>query len=161
MLGQIADWVHLVAAMLWVGGVLTLALVVWPLAPDSAATAFLRFSRIAVVLIGGAPLRGHVRRDPAAARALRPLGHLVRAHAARQDRRSCSSRSPGAGSITPSSGRGSSAATLLGVGRSLLGESAVAMAVLLAAAVLVNGAPPPVEPDAGKAARTECRVDAH
>jgi hypothetical protein len=32
-----------------------------------------------------------------------------------------------------------------GVGRSLLGESAVAMAVLLLAAVLVNGAPPPVE----------------
>ena len=32
-----------------------------------------------------------------------------------------------------------------GVGRSLLGESAVAMGVLLAAAVLVNGAPPPVE----------------
>ncbi len=32
-----------------------------------------------------------------------------------------------------------------GVGRSLLGESAVAMTVLLAAAVLVNGAPPPVD----------------
>jgi len=31
------------------------------------------------------------------------------------------------------------------VGRSLLAESAVAMAVLFAAAVLVNGAPPPVE----------------
>jgi putative copper export protein len=41
-----------------------------------------------------------------------------------------------------------------GVGRSLLGESAVAMAVLLVAAVLVNGAPPPVEPDAGEAAPT-------
>ena len=32
-----------------------------------------------------------------------------------------------------------------GVGRSLLGESVVAMAVLFAAAVLVNGAPPPVQ----------------
>ena len=32
-----------------------------------------------------------------------------------------------------------------GVGRSLIGESAVSRAVLLAAAVLVNGAPPPVE----------------
>jgi putative copper export protein len=32
------------------------------------------------------------------------------------------------------------------VGRSLLGESVVAMAVLLVAAVLVNGSPPPVEP---------------
>lgn len=31
-----------------------------------------------------------------------------------------------------------------GVGRSLSGESTIAMAVLLAAAVLVNGAPPPV-----------------
>ena len=44
-----------------------------------------------------------------------------------------------------------------GVGRSLLGESAVAMAVLLVAAVLVNGAPPPVEPDAGEAAPTRRR----
>jgi putative copper export protein len=31
------------------------------------------------------------------------------------------------------------------VGRSLLGESAVAMTVLLVAAVLVNGSPPPAE----------------
>ena len=45
-----ADWVHLVTAMLWVGGVLTLAVVVWPLAPDLRRTAFLRFSRIAVGL---------------------------------------------------------------------------------------------------------------
>ena len=33
-LTEVADWVHLVTAMLWVGGVLTLAVVVQPLAPD-------------------------------------------------------------------------------------------------------------------------------
>jgi hypothetical protein len=32
-----------------------------------------------------------------------------------------------------------------GIGRSLMGESAAAMGVLLVAAVLVNGSPPPVE----------------
>jgi len=41
VVGQVADWVHLVTAMLWVGGVLTLAVVVWPLAPDLRRTAFL------------------------------------------------------------------------------------------------------------------------
>ena len=39
------------------------------------------------------------------------------------------------------------------VGRSLLGESAVAMTVLLVAAVLVNGSPPPVEPAPVEAAQ--------
>ena len=41
-LTEVADWVHLVTAMLWVGGVLTLAVVVWPLAPDLRRAAFLR-----------------------------------------------------------------------------------------------------------------------
>ena len=37
LVGQVADWVHLVTAMLWVSGVLTLAVVVWPLAPTCGA----------------------------------------------------------------------------------------------------------------------------
>jgi copper transport protein len=145
VLGQLADWVHLVTAMLWVGGVLTLALVVWPLAPDLRRAAFLRFSRIAVALIGVLVVAGTVvaiERLPAVADlwetrygqtllvklalvllalAWGGFHHLV---------------------VRPRLVRGE---TPRGVGRSLLGESAVAMAVLLAAAVLVNGSPPPVE----------------
>jgi copper transport protein len=145
LLGQIADWVHLVTAMLWVGGVLTLALVVWPLAPDLRRAAFLRFSRIAVVLIGVLVMAGTfvaIERLPAlddlwstsyghtllvkiglvlVALAWGGIHHMF---------------------VRPRLERGESPS---GVGRSLLGESAVAMAVLLAAAVLVNGAPPPVE----------------
>ena len=60
LLGEVADWVHLVTAMLWVGGVLTLAVVVWPLAPDLRRAAFLRFSRIAVFLIGVLVIAGTV-----------------------------------------------------------------------------------------------------
>ena len=44
-----------------------------------------------------------------------------------------------------------------GVGRSLLGESVVALAVLFAAAVLVNGAPPPVDTGSTSAASTPGR----
>src|SRR4029079_13998437 len=91
------DWVHLVTAMLWVGGVLTLADVVWPLAPDLRRAAFLRFSRMAVFLVGvllahggfpcrGAPRGRDVRGDPASAGALRSLDHLLREDAAREDR---------------------------------------------------------------------------
>ena len=43
------------------------------------------------------------------------------------------------------------------VGRSLLGESAVAMTVLLVAAVLVNGSPPPVEQPPAEAATIASR----
>ena len=144
-LTEVADWVHLVTAMLWVGGVLTLAVVVWPLAPTLRRAAFLRFSRIAVFLIGVLLAAGTfvaIERLPAlsdlwttsygrtlvvkiglvlVALAGGGFHHLV---------------------VRPRLERGE---TPPGVGRSLLGESAVALAVLFAAAVLVNGAPPPVE----------------
>src|SRR4029450_332613 len=45
--GERADWVHLSAAALWVGGLVQLAAVVWPTAPELRRTAFLRFSRLA------------------------------------------------------------------------------------------------------------------
>jgi copper transport protein len=155
-LGQVADWVHLVTAMLWVGGVLTLALVVWPLAPDLRRAAFLRFSRIAVVLIGVLVVAGTVvaiERLPAVADLWETrygqvllvklaLVLLALAWGGFHHR-----------VVRPRLERGQ---TPRGVGRSLLGESAVAMAVLLAAAVLVNGSPPPVEtgpPTAVPAAR--------
>jgi len=48
---QLADWLHLVAASVWAGGVLALAVIVWPLAPGLRRAAFLGFSRIAVGLV--------------------------------------------------------------------------------------------------------------
>ena len=51
-LSQLADWVHLSAACLWLGGLLQLAVVVFPTAPELRKRAFLGFARLAPVLIG-------------------------------------------------------------------------------------------------------------
>jgi copper transport protein len=48
---ELADWVHLSAASLWIGGLVQLALVVLPLAPELRRASFLRFSQLATVLI--------------------------------------------------------------------------------------------------------------
>jgi copper transport protein len=48
---ELADWVHLSAAMLWIGGLVQLAVVVLPLAPELRRAAFLRFSTLATVLV--------------------------------------------------------------------------------------------------------------
>jgi copper transport protein len=152
LLAEIADWVHLVAAMLWVGGVLTLAVVVWPLAPELRRTAFLRFSRIAIGLVGVLVLAGTfvaIQRLPQlddlwdtsygrtllvkiglvlVALSWGGMHHMI---------------------VRPRLERGE---RVRGVGASLLAESTVAIIVLLAAAVLVNGAPPPVDvPEQGAA----------
>lgn len=152
VVGQVADWVHLVAALLWVGGVLTLAVVVWPLAPDLRRAAFLRFSRIAIGLVAVLVAAGTVvsiERLPAVSDLwetayghvlLVKLGLVLVALAWGGIHHTF---------VRPRLERGESPP---GIGRSLLGESVVAMAVLLAAAVLVNGAPPPVETDAEQAA---------
>jgi copper transport protein len=50
-LSQLADWVHLSAAALWLGGLVQLVLVVFPAAPELRKEAFLRFARLAPVLI--------------------------------------------------------------------------------------------------------------
>ena len=145
LLGELADWVHLVAAMLWVGGVLTLAVVVWPLAPHMRRAAFLRFSRVAIGLVGVLVVAGVVVAierlpelddlwDTSYGRTLLVkiglvfvalswggMHHMV---------------------VRPRLERGDG---VHAVRWSLLAESSVAVAVLLAAAVLVNGAPPPVE----------------
>lgn len=51
-LSVLADWAHLTAASLWIGGLLQLAFCIWPAAPELRRVAFLRFSRVATVLIG-------------------------------------------------------------------------------------------------------------
>lgn len=151
---EIADWLHLVTAMLWVGGVLTLSVVVWPLAPDLRRAAFLRFSRLAVFLIGVLLAAGTV-----VAVARLPELHdlwttsygktlLVKIGLV------CIALAWGGFHHTVVRPRLERGEAPPGVGRSLLGESAVALAVLFAAAVLVNGAPPPVDTGPTTAART-------
>ena len=142
-LSELADWVHLSAAILWLGGLVQLVAVVWPGAPELRRTAFVRFSRLATVLVAlllvaGTYLSilrlphlhdlwttgyGHVLLVKLGLVALALSWGAVHHFLAvpRIDR-------PGV------TGR---------LSRSMLGESAVAMAVLLLAAVLVDSKPPP------------------
>jgi copper transport protein len=142
-LSELADWVHLSAATLWAGGLAMLALCVWTAAPELRRGAFLGFSRLAAVLIAaivGAGVYLGIKRLPhlsdlwstgygqvllvklalvSVAIAWGALHHFI---------------------VRPRLERGEHAG---GLRASLLGESAVAMGVLLVAAVLVNSAPPP------------------
>jgi copper transport protein len=142
---QLADWVHLSAASLWVGGLVTLVAAVWPVAPGLRREAFVRFSRLAVALVGlvlAAGIYLSIARLPALSdlwtqsygRVLLvklSLVALVLAwgafhHFVVRPRLS----DAGDGFLTR-------------VGGSVAGESALAIAVLLAAAVLVDSKPPP------------------
>ena len=140
-----ADWLHLSAAALWVGGLVQLAFVVWPLAPDLRRTAFLRFSRlatglIAVLLVAGVYLSvlrlpqvsdlwtqgyGRVLLVKLGLVALALTWGAVHHFVAR-----------------PALERGAGGPILSRLPRSLAAESAVAMSILLAAAVLVDSKPP-------------------
>jgi len=148
-LSELADWAHLSAAALWVGGLIQLAFVVWPLAPELRRVAFLRFSKLATVLIAvllSAGVYLSVLRLPRVSDLwsagygqvlLVKLGlvslallwgaahHFV---------------------VRPALERG--APLFAGLPRSLIGESAVGMAILLVAAVLVESKPPPRPPSA-------------
>lgn len=145
----LADWLHLVAALLWVGGLVALAACVWPLAPSLRHDAFLGFARIATVLVAALVLAGtylSVSRLPTISDLwTTPYGRtlLVKIGIV------CAALAWGAAHhflVRPRLARGDAPR---GLRRSLIGESAVAMLVLLVAAVLVNTQPPPVEPAAG------------
>lgn len=144
---ELADWAHLSAASLWIGGLIQLVVVVWPLMPAARRAAFLGFSRLATVCVGVLLLAGvylSILRLPqlndlwttgygqvllvkiglvSLAFAWGGLHKLVAVPAVARDGASAVPRLRG----------------------SLLGESMVGMAVLLAAAVLVD-AKPPVQP---------------
>jgi copper transport protein len=142
-LSQLADWAHLAAASLWVGGLVQLAFVVWPLEPELRRHAFLRFSRLATVLIvvilsAGVYLSilrlprlddlwteryGQVLLVKLALVSLALLWGAAHHFLVR-----------------PALERG--APLFARLPRSLAGESAVGMAILLAAAVLVDSKPP-------------------
>jgi copper transport protein len=140
---ELADYLHLVAASLWAGGLVTLAFAVWPLAPHLRRRAFLGFSRLATVLVGILVVAGTyltILRLPA----LHDLWSAGYGHVLLVKLGVVSvALTWGAAHhflVRPRLERGDSPARLR---RSLLGEMSVALGVLLAAAVLVNSAPPP------------------
>ena len=124
---SVADWLHLSAATLWIGGLLQLAFV------ERTAQAFRRFSRLATTCVAVLILAGtylSIERFPA----LHDLwtthyGHVLLVKLALV-------------SVALSWG---ALHNLVGhsIRGSLWAESAVAMAVLLVAAVLVDSKPPP------------------
>ncbi len=146
-LSELADWAHLAAASLWVGGLVQLAFVVWPLAPELRRSAFLRFSKLAtalIVILLSAGIYLSVLRLPhlsdlwsegygqvlivklglvSLALLWGAAHHFV---------------------VRPALEQG--APLFSGLPRSLIGESAVGMAILLAAAVLVESKPPAQPP---------------
>ncbi len=153
-LTELADWLHLVAATLWVGGLVALAGCVWPLAPHLRRAAFLGFSKLATVLVGVLVLAGtylSIERLPALADLWGTrYGQTLLVKLAIVS----VALSWGAAHhflVRPRLERGEQPAALR---RSLIGESTVAIAVLLAAAVLVNAQPPAVQPAGGARAAT-------
>ena len=153
---QLADWAHLSAACLWIGGLIQLAFVVWPLLPDLRRPAFLSFSRLATVCIGVLLLAGvylAILRLPQL-NDLWTTGYgqvlLVKIGLV-----SVALAWGGVHKLVavPAVARGSTG--LFGrLQRSLIGESMVAMVVLLAAAILVNAKPPPTQPAPSQPAAT-------
>ncbi len=142
---ELADWVHLSAASLWLGGLVQLVFVVWPSAPALRREAFLRFSRLAGILVALLVAAGVYL-------SILRLPHLHDLWAEGYGRvllvklgLVCVALSWGAFHhffVRPLLETGRDG-ILLRIPRSLAGESAVGMAVLLAAAVLVDSRPPP------------------
>jgi copper transport protein len=141
----IADWVHISAASLWIGGLATMVGLVWYGAPELRRQAFLSFSRMATVLIALVLAAGtylsivrlphlHDLWTESYGRVLLIKIGLV-----------CFALLWGAFHhfvVAPALERADTG-FLTRVGRSLAGESLVGVAVLLVAAVLVDSKPPP------------------
>jgi copper transport protein len=144
-LSELADWIHLSAATLWMGGLVQLVVVVWPAAPELRRAAFLRFSKLATVLVACLVCAGvylSVLRLPQLSDLwTHGYGHVLLVKLGLV----CVALSWGAVHhfvARPALERGDGG-ILTRLPRSLAGESTVAMAVLLAAAVLVDSKPPP------------------
>ncbi|HUF01656.1 MAG TPA: copper resistance protein CopC [Gaiellaceae bacterium] len=141
---EVADWLHLVAACVWVGGVATLALLVWPAAPTLRARAFVGFSRVAVGLVASMVVAGAylalVRLPELSALWETDYGRMLTVKLA------IAGLALAWGGfhhvvVRPriEAGAGERARP------SLVGETVVALTVLLAAAALTNLSPPPVD----------------
>jgi copper transport protein len=141
---ELADWVHLTAACLWLGGLIQLAVVMWPRAPELRREAFARFARTAPVLIAlivAAGIYLSVLRLPRLSDLwTESYGHVLLVKLALVSLALVwgGLHHTVAGPLVE---RGHPAVAKLS--RSLLGEASVGMAVLLAAAVLVDSKPPP------------------
>ena len=141
---ELADWVHLSAACLWLGGLLQLALVVWPLAPELRKETFLRYARLAPVLIALLVTAGLYL-------SILRLPHLSDLWAESYGRVLLVKLGLVSVALAWGGAHHTFARPLVERGhpivgklsRSLLGEASVGMAVLLAAAVLVDSKPPP------------------
>ena len=152
-LSELADWLHLVAASVWVGGVFTLAFCVWPLAPGLRRPAFLGFARLAAGLVAVMVLAGaylaFVRLPQVSDLWETQYGRLLLVKAAIVG----VALTWGAAHhflVRPRLERGEQP----DVRPSLVGEAIVAFAVLLAAATLTNVAPPPVDATTATTARS-------
>jgi copper transport protein len=152
VLSQLADWVHLGAAAIWVGGVATLGLLVWPLAPELRRRAFVGFSRVAVGLVGVLVVAG-------AYLALVRLPELADLWQTSYGRLLTFKLAIVALALVWGGVHHSVVRPRLEAGgqprvrASLLGEAAVAVAVLLAAAMLTNASPPAVDDTSPTVAR--------
>jgi copper transport protein len=158
-LSELADWVHIAAASLWVGALATLVALVWYGAPTLRRIAFRRFSELAtvsIVLVLAAGIYLSVVRLPHL-HDLWTTGYgqvlLVKIGLV------CLVLVWGAFHkfvVGPTLARSTGEGFLSRIGRSLVGEAMLASTVLLVAAVLVDSRPPvqPVKtPPAAAAAR--------
>ena len=143
-LSELADWAHLAAASLWVGGLVQLAFVIWPLAPELRRSSFLRFSKLATLLICvllSAGIYLSILRLPRLSDLwTASYGQVLLVKLALVSL----ALLWGAAHhflVRPALERG--APPFSGLPRSLAGESAVGIAILLAAAILVESKPPP------------------
>jgi copper transport protein len=141
---ELADWAHLSAACLWIGGLVQLTLVVWPLLPEVRRAAFLAFSRLATVCVGVLLVAGVylsiVRLPRLDDLWTTGYGHVLLVKIGLV---SLAFAWGGLHKLVAVPAMTQGSVGVLGLLRgSLLGESMVGMAVLLAAAVLVNSKPP-------------------
>jgi copper transport protein len=141
---EIADWLHLSGASLWIGGLVSL-IVLWWAAPELRRQVFIRFSRLAPVLIAiilSAGIYLSIVRLP----------HLADLWTQGYGQVLLVKLSLVSVALTWGAAHhflvrpaleGASDGFLTRVGRSLIGESAVVIAVLLLAAILTDSKPPP------------------
>ena len=152
-LAELADWLHLVAASVWVGGVAALAFFVWPLAPSLRRAAFLGFARLAVLLVAVMVLAG-------AYLALVRLPELNDLWETVYGRLLLMKVAIVGLALVWGAVHHFVVRPRLEAGEepdvhpSLVGEAIVAFSVLLAAAILTNVAPPPVDSAAPTTARS-------
>jgi copper transport protein len=140
----IADWVHIAAASVWIGGLATMVGLLWYGAPDLRRPAFANFSRMATVLIalvlGAGTYLSIVRLPHLSDLWTQGYGRVLLVKVALV----CFALLWGAFHhfvVRPALEQADSG-FLTRIGRSLVGESLVGIAVLLVAAILVDSKPP-------------------